>query len=95
MASWVADFHEWMERSDINTFERERQQVVGREKEPMKRLSLLFLFAAGPLAQDQRVVSGRPLLEVANKLEAKWATPVHYEEPVWTEQDAAADSLGA
>ena len=60
----------------------------------MRILGLLFLLAAGALAQDQRVVSGRPLLEVANKLEAKWATPIHYEEPVWTEQDAAADTPG-
>ena len=55
---------------------------------------MFSLAVASVFAQDQRVVGSRPLLEIVNKLEARWAKPVHYEEPVWTSEDAAANSPG-
>lgn len=60
----------------------------------MRIVGMFSLAVASVFAQDQRVVGSRPLLEIVNKLEARWAMPVHYEEPVWTSEDAAANSPG-
>jgi hypothetical protein len=60
----------------------------------MRIVAMFSLAVASVFAQDQRVVGSRPLLEIVNKLEARWAKPVHYEEPVWTSEDAAANSPG-
>lgn len=58
------------------------------------RFFLLLSFVALSFAQTQRITGPRPLGELADRLEAVWARPISYEEPVWMASDLSTTGSG-
>jgi|GEM_PF-950138 len=58
------------------------------------RCFLLLSFVALSFAQTQRITGPRPLGELADRLEAVWARPISYEEPVWMASDLSTAGSG-
>ena len=58
------------------------------------RCFLLLSFVALSFAQTQRITGPRPLGELADRLEAVWARPISYEEPVWMASDLSTTGSG-
>ena len=58
------------------------------------RCFILLSFVALSFAQTQRITAQRPLGEIADRLEAVWARPISYEEPVWMASDLSTTGSG-